>query len=990
MIRNHFILAVGFVLLTGGTILVLRLDAGDAVASKPFEEEPISIPGRVEAENFDLGGAGVAYHDVDSINLGNGRGNLEIESPEAKFRREEAVDLSFTREPNEKFKGDLDLNGKPVPPGSIYVGWTKPGEWLRFTVNVERAGTYRFSGKISSRTEQGSFELHFSENDSSVPVTLPKTGSAHTWTLAEDLGEIELVAGKQTLTLRMGETTNFNLDWLRFDRVPDTVASNAKIDFNREIRPILADNCYDCHGPDEHSRKADLRLDIASAAHEYAITPGNAEDSLLVELMLTHDEIDVMPPPESPRQPTQEQIEKLIQWIDEGAEYDEHWSFVEPVQREIPDVSDPERVRNEIDAFVLSVLDAKGKTPRRDAPPGILARRLSLVLTGLPVLPERLLEFEAAYEKNPDKAIEDWVDELLASTSFGEHLAWTWLDAARYADTNGYQGDGNRIMWPWRDWLIETLNDNMPYDEMTRRMLAGDLLIDTEWDTADWIQDEKENELLLATGFLRNHRYDSGSGTIPEESKFENAVDRMETVGTVWMGMTMQCARCHTHKYDPIQQQEYFEMLSFFDNVPEFGSALRGASHPFIRTPLPDQRAQLDLLTSRIEETKKDLEEIVAVSTAKQTEWERSLIDGKTEEPRLVKRSLQHRYVPDGFLLDGKETLTKPNDPMTFVVGGKEWTISFWFRPDSEEDGAIFSSVEEPDRYRHGIQADWVDQKIRIRRVARWVNSYIEFESVEPLEVGQWYHVTLRSDGRIQGVGYEASINGDDEAMHCTHYVTNDSAGRPGKADLVLGGSPFLPGSKGELKDLRFYDRTLGGNEVAALAEPRPVAELAAVDPDKRSETEASILATVFAESDAFPEKAAELQKALFALEQQRKDILAEVPTTMVMKEADMGQTFVRPTGTYDTKSDYVSPGVPAFLPADPIESPDRLAFAEWLMQPDHPLTGRVAVNRLWQFLWGSGLVDAPENFGIQTPEPIHSELLDWLAVEYAYLGWDT
>ncbi|MEM7698822.1 MAG: DUF1553 domain-containing protein [Verrucomicrobiota bacterium] len=769
-----------------------------------------------------------------------------------------------------------------------------------------------------------------------------------------------------------------------------------KLEFNRDVLPVLADNCFDCHGPDPESRKAGLRLDLLDENAIDILAPGEVEFSLFVERLFTHDETELMPPPESPRQPSEADKEILRRWVEEGAEYETHWAFVAPERPEPPGVVDESWPRNPIDHFVAAHHASAGVEPQKDAEPSVLARRLGLALTGLPPLPEDLDEFEAAYANNPEAAMRDQIDALLDSSAYGEHLAWIWMDASRYADTNGYQGDGNRVMWRWREWLVGTLNQNLPFDQMTRQMLAGDLMLPSntrEWESAAWIRDDSASDLLLATGFLRNHRYDTGSGTIPAESKFENAADRLETVGTVFMGLTMQCARCHAHKYDPIALEDYYGMLSFFDRVPEVGSALRGASHPYIHTPTPDQRLELIDLDAEVARLESSFAEASRDLGDEQRRWEELLVESQSNDLRVA-RGLQHRYAVDGVRFESKiDEVEKPNDPVALCAGNREWSISFWFRPDEDApNGAIFSSVNEPERYRQGLQADWIDGKLRVRHVCRWVNSYIEFESREQLEPGRWYHATFRCDGRMQGLAYDASLDGDDLAMVCTHPVTNDSAGNAGGAPLLLGGSPLLPGFRGELRDLRFYDRTLETAEVASLADDRDLAAFAAISPAKRSADEAAILRAAFLESEALPESIASLQSDLFAARQQLAEAIKETPTTMVMKDVWRDPTRVRLAGVYDSLGESVPALTPAFLPtSEPrAETLDRLDLANWMTSPDHPLTARVAVNRIWQWLWGAGFVDSPDNFGTQTPQPVHAELLDWLATEYIRLGWDT
>ncbi len=768
-----------------------------------------------------------------------------------------------------------------------------------------------------------------------------------------------------------------------------------KIEFSRDVRPILANYCFECHGPDESSRKGHLRLDRFLAATESVIVPHHPEKSLMLERMLTTDKGDRMPPPESSRQPNAEHIEILRQWISEGAHYDEHWAFRPIVRPDWPEVQDYGWGRNGLDAFVMGHLEEQGMKPRQDAPTGVLARRLSLALTGLPVLPEQLAVFEAQFSKNPDQAVEQWVDELLASEAYGEHFAWTWLDAARYADTNGYQGDGPRVMWPWRDWLVSALNANLPFDQLTESMLAGDLLADEflgDWESGDWIRNQEATDLLTATGFLRNHRYDSGSGTIALEAKFENATDRLETVSTVWLGLTMQCARCHSHKFDPVLQREYYQLLAFFDKVPEVGEALKQASHPYIRTPTMEQRSQLERLTRVREQTLEDIEQAENSMKKQQRLWEKDWLSSNHDSTTpKVQRGLMYRYAIDSLNFDGETSVKLDNQPVSLCKGNETWTLSFWFRPEDLQNQAIFSSVEEPERYRFGIQAEWVNRKVRILHVSRWLNSYIAFESVKPLELKQWYHVSIRCDGRLQGLAYKATLNGHEEEMVCIHAVANNSAERAGKAPLILGASPFQASFRGHLRDLRFYDRELSASEITSLADPRSIHSLMLIPEERRTAAEQATLRLAFLESGSMKPETSRLFERLIEIEKNLKDLLQTVPTTMVMKESNKVPTRIHGRGAYDQLGEAVQPITPKLLPPMSADAPsNRLGFARWLMKPEHPLTARVAVNRIWQNLWGTGFVDSPENFGTQCAEPIQMKLLDWLASEYIRLGWDT
>ena len=485
-------------------------------------------------------------------------------------------------------------------------------------------------------------------------------------------------------------------------------------------------------------------------------------------------------------------------------------------------------------------------------------------------------------------------------------------------------------MWPWRDWLVRSLNANLPFHRLTERMLAGDLLMPPPhraWQSADWIEDAAASELLLATGFLRNHRYDTGSGTIPAESKFENAADRLETVGTVWMGLTLQCARCHSHKYDPIENREYYELLAFFDKVPEVGSALKNASHPYVHVPDPAQRQHLNQLRAAQREAEANWAALAPKVDAAQRRWEQQLAR-ETNAVVRVTRSMKHRFAATGIKFNGNNKTQRGSEPVKMCAGNKTWTISFSFRSDDLANGAIFSSVFEPERYRPGIQADVFGGKLRVRHVCRWVNSYIEFKGRERLKPNTWYHVTFRCDGRMQGLGYRASLDGRDEAMVCTHPVTNDSAANAGKAPLVLGGSPLLRGFRGTLRDLRFYDRVLAADEVRSLADARSTAALAAVPRPERSRDETATLRLAFLESDALPEPLAAAHRAVLDAEAALRTAVKETPTTMVMRNAGNAPTHVRLTGIYDRLGDEVQPGTPAALPPLIVDKPNRITLA--------------------------------------------------------------
>lgn len=817
------------------------------------------------------------------------------------------------------------------------------------------------------------------------------------------------------------------------DATRDSKPAN-KLDFSRDVRPILADKCFECHGPDAGSREADLRLDLRDNVLGHVVEPGDVESSELFRRIVSDDHDERMPPPESSRQLNKRQIQVLRTWIEQGATWDDHWSFQPLEKPHVPTVADSTWCQNEIDQFVLQTLSQNHLKPSRSATPEVLLRRLSLTLTGFPPTPAETDAFIAKLEatestEQRDRVIENWVDGLMQRPSYGEHMAWAWLDSARYADTDGYGLDTRRVMWPWRDWLINALNRNLPFDEMTRQMLAGDLMIPAglrDWESGALIRDDDARRLLTASGFLRNHRYARGSSVIPAESKFENATDRMETVGTVWLGLTMQCCRCHDHKFDPLASREYYQMLAFFDKVPEFGSAIVGNSHPYIRTPNAPQRAKLTVLDDRVEAARRALDAAESQIAQQQRVWEQSLnepneaigeaikVAGKDDV--RVSRGIQFRFAtgqPDGkwkptsgkvalcdaphgsgLQFDGQTKLTGPEEPIEMCAGAKQWSVSLWFRVDDDRDQSLFSSVQERWTNRRGLHFDLANKHLRIRRITRWNFSYIELISKQAIKPGVWTHITLVCDGRMQGIGYRAFIDGEKESFRTTHEVTGDYAEQAAKAPLVLGGGYYLPNLNGALADLRFYDRELGDVEVGLLAEQRSLSSLAAKAVGDRSAREKSILRLASLEHGLTPELKA-LHKSLVDAQTERNAFVRKLPTTMVMHQDSSRRTHFHPRGAYDMLEDPIDAQTPAILPPlnwQDKEPPDRLALANWLIdsRAPNPLTSRIAVNRIWQQLFGRGLVETPENFGAQCPQPVHSDLLDWLATEYIRLGWDT
>ncbi len=396
------------------------------------------------------------------------------------------------------------------------------------------------------------------------------------------------------------------------------------MDFDREIRPILSDKCFACHGPDANKRQADLRLDLEKAAKQLVIVSGSPDQSDLVRRIFSQDADEAMPPAESKLKLTDAEKQKLRQWIAEGAKWSSHWSFVPPVAVD-PPADDSGWSRNQIDAYVLAKIKAQGLTPSAEADRETLIRRVTLDLTGLPPTPDEVDAF--VNDKSAD-AYEKVVNRLLASPRYGERMAWDWLDAARYADTDGFQGDPTRTMWPWRDWLIRALNQNMPFDQFTIAMLAGDLL-----------PDASESQ-LIATGFNRNNMYNGEGGRIPEETRVENVFDRAETTSTVWLGLTMTCCRCHDHKFDPISQREYYQFYAFFNNISETGKGRGNGKAPPVLSFLPDEAKQeLAELDQQIALLTKQLNAAMPELDQQQLVWEqqtRQKIEADSASPVVL------------------------------------------------------------------------------------------------------------------------------------------------------------------------------------------------------------------------------------------------------------------------------------------------------------------------------------------------------------------
>jgi hypothetical protein len=784
-------------------------------------------------------------------------------------------------------------------------------------------------------------------------------------------------------------------------------AAPAPLSFNRDIRPILSNNCFACHGPDENKRETDFHFDTKEGMflEDGIIVPGSAAKSVLVKKITEPDPKDRMPPPDSGHALTDGQIALLKRWIDEGARWDTHWAYTAPSRPDLPSVRQTQWVRNPIDQFILARLEREGLQPSREADRTTLLRRLSYDLTGLPPTPAEVDAFLA--DKSPD-AYEARVDALLASAHYGERMAMPWLDAARYADTHGYHIDSLRGMWHWRDWVIDAFNRNLPFDQFVVQQLAGDLLSSPTLDQK------------IASGFNRNHMINFEGGAIAEEYQVEYVIDRVEATSSAFMGLTMGCARCHSHKFDPITHKEFYQFFAFFNSVPEKGLDGRlGNAAPVLPLPSPAQQAQLDNLEAAIETREEALDDDIVKPL--QADWERRM--SETVVPIEGNGPAAH-YELDGSFSDisgrYQHGRTIAGDP-TFDTGQigraatfdgdvevsfgnvaafdrtEPFSLAVWLRGRGNLPMAGFQKFEGTDK-RHGFE--WMFDDIVLVDIQKWAArltvtvagdapaSAIQIRTRERLTLGDWYHVAMSYDGSGKAAGLRLYLNGK---LLAPEIVRDRLAGSTRTdAALRVGSQSIGPPFRGQLDDLRLYTRVLAPREVEQLAlHYRARAVLSGVT-GKRTRDEATYLRDYFLTYGA-PAALRTANAELKALRLERTDLEKTIPTAMVMAEMKVPRnTFVLARGDYRNQTEKVQPGVPSMLPPLPEGAPlNRLTLARWLIDPKHPLTARVAVNRFWQTYFGVGIVKTQEDFGVQGEAPVHPELLDWLSTEFIRTGWD-
>ena len=772
-----------------------------------------------------------------------------------------------------------------------------------------------------------------------------------------------------------------------FESLSVTGWAKDEVDFNRDILPVLSDRCFHCHGPQKQEN--DLRLDRRDAAIEAgAIEPGNLDDSELVARILSDDPDERMPPPKSNLKLTAKEKENLKKWIASGAEYKKHWAF-QPLANEIavPKTTDTKWARGDIDRFVLATLEREKLKPAAEASREKLIRRLSFDLTGLPPTPE---EIDAFLADKSFEAYEKLVDRLLASTAYGERMASEWLDVARYSDSYGYQVDRDRYVWPWRDWVIKAFNENLSYDKFITWQIAGDML------------PQASDEQILATTFNRLHPQKVEGGSTPEEFRVEYVADRTQTVGTAFLGLSLQCARCHDHKYDPILQREYYELYAFFNNIDEAGLYsyfTNSVPTPTLRMANDAQKKQLADIKAQI---KAERDALAKLSESRRGEFEKWLAarPATAEIPdRLA--ALDFEKFKSGANKSvagkvGKAVQLTGDDAVGVGTGNfsrdESFSVSLWMNTPDEKDRAVIfhRSRAWTDAGSRGYQLLIEDGKLSASLIHFWPGNAIRVRTSSAIPTKKWIHVTMTYDGSSRASGLKIYLDG----KLAPHEIVRDNlykTVRGGGGKHIAIGERFRDrGFKNGLVDeFHVYHRELVPIEVAQLHDGKALTDTLKTPADKLSPAQRDGLYRYYLSNFDTAYKA-QLAKAT-AADTRRSGLENGLTEIMVMRDMPKRrQTYLLKRGAYDAPGEEVSPATPATLTPFPKNAPrNRLGLAQWLTTPDHPLTARVTVNRYWQMFFGEGIVRSPEEFGQQGQIPTHPKLLDWLARDFVASGWD-
>ena len=784
-----------------------------------------------------------------------------------------------------------------------------------------------------------------------------------------------------------------------------------KVDFNFHVKPILSDRCYACHGPDENTRKAGLRLDIEEEAFKKlasgnrAFVSGKPSRSESVLRILSKDQEILMPPPDANLSLTTQEKALIIKWIDQGAEWKEHWAFTKPEKTEVTSVKDVTwKTNNEIDYYIQQQLKQNGFEPSAEANKERLLRRVSMDLTGLP---PTITEIDAFLKDESLDAYEKVVDRLLQTDANAERLTLDWLDISRYADSHGLHADGWRLMWPWRDWVINSFKENMPYDQFVTWQLAGDLLPNAT-------KDQK-----LATAFNRNHPMTAEGGAIEEEFRLNYVWDRAETVGTALMGLTVACARCHDHKFDPISQKDYYQLTAFFNNVKELGMTGDDGNYgPMLSLPDNKTEKKLQALEKSIEAKEQQL-----LLTKKELADLDTYIDHLPKN--IQEDGLVDHYPLNGITKKGNDYWVDNNKNATAskapeIVKGKkgnaleftgeydeiylrnvpnfEWTDAFsgalWMKTTKREKlktQQLLGTSGDKNNFWRGWDF-YLDSgnHLNARLIHSLPHNYIHVRSKDSIKSNEWKHVAFSYDGSGKAKGVSLFIDGNEanndvqydrlyKSIQTIRSAVHTLYTQPVKVAKSYRGFTGENGIfKGALDDIRLYQKALTSAEVKLLANENLDLEL----------PKDELIQAYWINSSP---KVTKSEKELKKLRLEWLDVMTPVMEVMVMEEMPKNrQAYAYSRGDYTQPIYEVSAATPEVLPAFSDEYPkNRLGLSKWLFSKDNPLTARVTVNRYWQMLFGTGLVSTPQDFGIQGQLPTHPQLIDWLAVTFMENGWD-
>lgn len=791
--------------------------------------------------------------------------------------------------------------------------------------------------------------------------------------------------------------------------VVNSIFAAGKVQFNQQIRPLLSDRCYACHGPDEKNRKAKLRLDVKEGAlgksdENWIIKAGSPDESELFRRISSSDPDEKMPPPDSNLVLTPSEIGTIREWIAQGAEWQGHWAFIPPAEVNPPKVQKAGAESSEIDRFILARLQQEGLQPAPPAEKANLLRRVTFDLTGLPPTLEELDDFLADDSEN---AYEKVVDRLLASQAYGERMTTDWLDLARYSDTHGYQADRYRAMWPWRDWVIKAFNNNMPYDQFATEQLAGDLL------------PNPTKEQILATAFNRHHMQTEEGGSVEEEFRVSYVVDRVDTMGTAFLGLTFECSRCHDHKFDPISQKEFYQLFAFFNNIDESGQTSYFTDSMPVPTLLLSSDSQdrdLAALKKQISEKEQQLPSLKANLRPAFDQWLKS----KPKEPAIsgLIGSFDFNELKENKAANsanGSRPASAVESPQ-IVEGGHEgnaarlngengftfnglgdfsrsdpFSISIWVKtPALPKRAVVFHrSMAALDAASRGYEMVLEDGKPALGLHHMWPGNAIKVRGKKPLPTNEWTHLVMTYDGSSRAAGLALYINSEKQDLEIIRdNLWKDITYERGNPELTIGYRFRDNGFRdGVVDDFKIYNRELCQVEVDELNGRHTLAKFLG-DEDLTDAGQNSLFDYYLRNFDPLYEKFLE---NLASLRKQQSSLINPIPEVMAMREMPNPRpAYILKRGAYDARGEEVTMSTPAAVaPFDSKYPRNRLGLAQWLFAPENPLTARVTVNRLWQMMFGRGIVATSDNFGSQGDLPTHPELLDWLANDFRDQGWD-